>query len=179
MLAPEQQRAVDYLARKGSRAAVAILREQMRSAFATIEKDFDAVPVEVRDRAPAPGKWSPREILDHLVLSHGPAISDLERLLGGVSVEGVAIPAGLHRPDAERPEWTPLRAQLGDIHRQLLALVDGASDDRSLEPKAKIEMVIKVDSEQRHWYEWVDWKALVQAIRVHTLEHQQQLARSV
>jgi hypothetical protein len=169
----EQQRALDYLARKGTAAPVETLRSQLRHAFAAIEEALDGIDAANRENAPAAGKWSPHEILDHLVLSHAPAMSQFASLLAGVTPEGVAIPAGLHRD--ERPEWDASRAELGDVHRQFLTLMDGATDAHSLEPKAVVEMVVKVDGAPVHWNEPLDWKAFIQAVRVHTLEHVQQL----
>jgi hypothetical protein len=176
-LAPEQQRALDYLARKGTAAPAETLRRQLTDAFAAAERAFDDVPVALRETSPAAGKWSPHEILDHLVISHSPAIDQFASLLRGVSPGGVAIPADLHRD--ERPAWSDLRAQLGEVHREFLRLMDTASDDVPLDAKATIEMVIKVDSRPIHWLERVDWKAFIQGIRVHTLEHQQQLGRTI
>jgi len=177
-LHPEQQRAVEYLAKKGTLATTEKLRDQLRDAFAAIERAFDEVAVEKRQASPAEGKWSPHEILDHLVLSHGPALPQLASLLDGVSPPGVAIPADLHRDAGERPAWDESRTQLGDIHREFLQLLESASDDLSLEPKAVAEIVIKVDGDPKHWYERLDWKAFVQTIRVHTIEHQRQLQRA-
>lgn len=172
---PEQTRALDYLARKGTNAPLETLRAQLRDAFAKIESAFDGVSEGDRGRAPE-GKWSPHEILDHLVLSHGPAVPQLESLLAGVSVSE-AIPADLHRE--ERPPWDELRKELASIHRRMLSLLDTASDDHSLEPKVSIVMVIKVGGEAKHWIEALDWKASVQSIRVHTLEHHDQLQRAL
>jgi hypothetical protein len=42
-----------------------------------------------------------------------------------------------------------------------------------------IEMVVKVDAKPVHWLEPLDWKAFVQGIRVHTLEHLNQLERTL
>ncbi|HEY5611082.1 MAG TPA: DinB family protein [Thermoanaerobaculia bacterium] len=176
---PEQQRALEYLARKGTHAPLDVLRSQVRAAFDTIERLFDDVAPEEWDRSPAAGKWSPHQILDHLVLSHGPAIAQLESLLAGVTPDGVAIPAGLQSAANELREWIALRDRLDAIHRELLRLIDSASDGISLEPKAVVEMVVKVDGKPRHWYEFLDWKAFVQGIRVHTLEHRDQLRRTL
>lgn len=173
-LSPEQQRAMDYLAAKGTNAPVAKLREQVRDAFASAERAFDDVAPELRDVGPA-GKWSPHQILNHLVLSHGPAIAQFESMIRGVSPDGGAIPADLQTADL--PAWSELRARLGDIHRELLRLLDEATDETPLEPKVPIEMVIKVGGIPLHWIEYFDWKANIQALRVHTLEHQQQLER--
>ena len=181
-LHPEQQRAMAYLARKGSAATAETLRSEMRHAFASTEDLFARVLPEARDWAPAPGKWSAVEILDHLVLSHDPAIDQLSRLLRGETPGGVAIPAGLSSPAAERPEWSDLSERLRSVHSWLLAAVELAHDGLSLEPKAVVEMVVKVPDESgalapTHWYEKLDWKAFVQSIRVHTLEHRAQLER--
>jgi len=175
-LVPEQQRAMDYLAKKGTNAPADNLRQQLADAFVAVEHAFDDVPVEKQESAPA-GKWCAHEILDHLVLSHGPAIEQFASLLSGVSPDGIAIPADLHRD--ERPEWSDLRTQLGKIHREFMRLMESASDDVSLEAKALIEIVVKVDSKPKHWFERVDWKAFIQGIRVHTVEHQKQLMRNL
>lgn len=177
ILLPEQQRAVDYLAKKGSAAPADKLRQQLRESFAATERAFDDVPAELRETPLAAGKWCAHEILDHLVLSHGPAIEQFASLLKGISPDGVAIPADLHRDD--RPEWNESRKQLGEIHREFERLMDTASDETSLDPKAMIEIVVKVDEKPLHWFERIDWKAFVQGVRVHTIEHQNQLARTV
>jgi hypothetical protein len=170
---PEQRRALDYLARKGTQAPIDALRNQVRDAFAGIEQIFDAVAEHDRERNPAPGKWSAHQILDHLVVSHEPAIAQLETLLAGEDVEDPAVPAGLHSAALE--EWDTLRARLGETHRRFLRLLDAATDAHSLEPKAPVEMVVKVDGVAKPWIERLDWKALAQAIRAHTLQHQEQL----
>lgn len=174
---PEQRRALDYLLRKGTQAPIEALRNQVREAFAGIEQAFDAVAALDRERNPAPGKWSAHQILDHLVLSHEPAIAQLEALLGGNDVEGTAIPANLQ--SSALREWDVLRARLGDTHRRFLQLLDSATDEHSLQPKAPVEMVVKVDGVPKQWTERLDWKAFVQAIRAHTLEHRDQLRRTI
>jgi hypothetical protein len=178
-LLPEQRRALDYLKRKGTQASIEVLREQTREAFASVERSFAGVAAHERVMAPAGGKWSPHEILDHLVLSHGPAVSQLASLLEGVSPGDLAIPADLHRAPHERPEWDVSLSQLAAIHQELLALLDAASGEHSLEPTAVVEMVVKIGSERRCWHERLDWKAFVQGIRVHTLEHENQLRKTL
>ena len=178
-LHPEQLRAMEYLARKGTQAPAETLRSQLQKAFSGIEELFDSVAVDERAMPPAPGRWSPHEILDHLVLSHGPAVPQFSSLLSGVTPEGVAIPADLHRSDDERGSWEDLRAQLGSIHKEFRELMALAADDVSLEPTAAVEIVVKIDGKPLHWLEQLDWKAFIQAIRVHTLEHHDQLKRTL
>ena len=176
-LHPDQQRALDYLVRRGTLASVGELQSQLEHAFLSIEDLFAAVHIEEREAQPAPGKWSAHHILDHLVLSHEPAIEQLASLLGGVSPPGVAIPAGLQSPDDVRPSWDELVDRMRSMHREYVRLIGGANDGLSLEPKAVIEMVVKIDGEPVHWFERIDWKAFAQGVRVHTLEHRGQLER--
>ena len=178
-LLPEQRRAMDYLAHKGTGASTDKLRDQLQVAFAAIESAFDAVPTDRREFSPAAGKWSAHEILDHLVLSHEPAIPQLASLLAGVSPSSIAVPADLHRSAEARPAWNALRSSLGEVHHEFMRLMASASDDLSLDAKAAVEIVVKVDSMPKHWIEHLDWKAFVQAIRVHTIEHQNQLTRTI
>ena len=173
----EQLRALDYLARKGTNASVDVLRAQLRKAFAEIEARFDGVSGDARGVQPAPGKWSAHQILDHLVLSHGPAVPQFASLLEGITPGGVAIPANLQSADDERGSWDDLRARLGAIHAEFVRLLDGAPNDLSLEPKAIVAIVVKAGGEPIEWLEPLDWKAFIQGVRVHTLEHQAQLER--
>jgi hypothetical protein len=178
-LHPEQQRALDYLARRGTNAAAEELHSQLRHAFRSIDDLFADVRIEEREAQPAPGKWSAHQILDHLVLSHEPAIEQLASLLAGVSPSGVAIPADLQSTDDERPSWDELIDRMRGMHRQYASMIGAASDALSLEPKAVIEMVVKIDGAPVHWFERVDWKAFAQGVRVHTLEHRAQLERAL
>jgi hypothetical protein len=74
---PEQSRALAYLQKKGTLAPAIRLREQWREAAAAIESALDDVASEQRDLRPAAGKWSAHDILDHLVVSHEPAVTQL------------------------------------------------------------------------------------------------------
>jgi DinB superfamily len=181
---PEQARASDYLRRKGTLAPVADLRGQLAAAFRGIEAGFGQVAPDERALAPRPGAWSPHQILDHLVISHEPAVLQLAALLRGETPGGVAIPADLSTPEADRRPWDELIAGLAALHERLEALLADVGDDRSLGPKAVVEMVVKADTggpapTPVHWFEELDWKAFVQALRVHTREHQGQLDRTL
>lgn len=181
---PEQVRANDYLRRKGTLAPVAVLREQLAAAFRGIEEGFGQVAPQERALVPAPGAWSPHQILDHLVISHEPALLQLATLLRGETPGGIAIPADLSTPGADRRPWDELAGALATLHRRFEALLAGVDDARSLAPKAVIEMVVKAETGgpapvPLHWFEELDWKAFVQALRVHTREHQAQLDRTL
>lgn len=184
-LLPEQLRAVDYLRRKGSAAPVDELRPRLSQAFRDFEALLATVEPAERLASPAPGRWSPQEILDHLVESHAPAVEPLRQLLAGQSSAAVAIPAGLQSPDPHGLSWDGLVADLTDVHAALEAAVAEASDAIPLEAKSVVEMVVKAATAESgeprpfHWFEKVDWKQYVLALRVHTLEHRSQLERTL
>src|SRR5262245_43737915 len=183
-LYPEQLRALDYLKRKGTDAPADEIRSKLADAFDKFEAAVAAVPVSLRQVAPGPGTWSVHEILDHLVESHDPALGQLLCLLYGRTPEGAAIPASLQSADPLSHPWERLVAQLEAIHTAFLTLLEGATDSHRLDVSAPIVIVVKVarpdgSLEPVQWEERLDWKAFVQALRVHTLEHLSQVTRTV
>lgn len=58
---------------------------------------FDAVPADARDRAPAPGLWSPTAIVEHLAIANG----RIARLLAKRIAEGRA--AGIEQETCADP----------------------------------------------------------------------------
>jgi DinB family protein len=183
-LYPEQLRALDYLKRKGTNAPADEIRSKLADAFEKFEAAVAAVPISLRQVAPGPRKWSVHEILDHLIESHRPALDQLQSLLQGETPEGPAIPASLQSADPLSHPWEQLVSELQDIHSTFLELLEPASDSHRLDVRAPIVIVVKVQRpdgslEPVQWEERLDWKAFVQALRVHTLEHLSQVARSL
>lgn len=181
----QQRRALAYLDRRGTRATLANLWSEARAAFSSTEEAFAAVAEPLRALRPSPGCWSPHEILDHLVVSHRPAVGQLEGLVAGRPGD-FPIAAGLQSADPFARSYAELLADLEAVHRDLLAAAESAGEETSLAVTAPIEMVVKVPSDQLddasplvplHWLEQLDWKAYFQGLRVHTLEHRAQLAR--
>lgn len=183
-LYPEQLRALDYLKRKGTDAPVDEIHGKLAAALGKFEAAVAAVPVSLRQAAPGPGKWSVHEILDHLIESHRPALSQLIVLLRGETPEGPAIQASLQSADPLSRPWDDLVAELQGIHTAFLRLLEVATDSHRLDVRAPIVIVVKVARpegtlEAVQWEERLDWKAFVQALRVHTLEHLSQVTRTV
>lgn len=184
MLRPEQARALDYLRRKGTEAPVDRLHEHLAGTFRDIEALLDTVPPELRSAAPSPGRWSVHEIVDHLVESHRPAVEQLRCLVAGRRPPGEPIPASLQSPSPFDRTWEELVSELRAIHRSFLALTGGAAGDVSLDITAPVVMVVKAATEDGGtapvaWEEELDWKAFVQAFRVHTVEHRAQILRTL
>ena len=105
-------------------------------------------------------------------------------LLWGKTPEGAAIPAGLQSADPLSRPWEQLVAELEGLHTAFLRLLEKATDSRRLDVSAPIVIVVKVQRpdgslEPVQWEERLDWKAFVQALRVHTLEHLSQVTRTV
>ncbi len=183
-LYPEQLRALDYLKRKGTDAPADEIRRKVAEACGKLEEALDAVPASLRQVSPGPGRWSVHEILDHLVESHRPALPQLESLLQGRPPETPAVPAHLQSPAPFAKPWEDLIAALRGVHGSLQALLRTATDEHPLDVRAPIFMVVKVahpdgTKEPVQWGSHLDWKAFVQALRAHNLEHLSQIARTV
>jgi len=183
-LRPEQETALRYLREKGTEAPLASLRERVAKTFAQLEAQLAGLPVEVVRRRPAPGRWSVHEIVDHLVESHRPSVDQLRDLLRGERPAGGPVPVSLLSADPLGHPWPGLLRELSEVHREILALLDGASDATPLTAKAPVAMVVKVREEDGtltpvEWTADFDWKALVLILRAHTLEHVGQIERTV
>jgi hypothetical protein len=180
---PEQAAAIEYLRRKGTEAPASRLVSGLRSTFQRFEQTIDRVPETLRALRPDAASWSVHEILDHLVESHRPAVVELAELCAGISPADGPIPARLtSRHPFDRP-WTVLLDELKDIHARILTLVMDAGDGKPPAATAPFVMVVKAPGpsgpEVVEWVEPLDWKAYVQAIRVHTHEHCAQVERTV
>jgi len=180
---PERTAAVEYLRRKGTEASVSRLVAGLRSTFQKFEQTIDRVPEALRQRRSDAVSWSVHEIVDHLVESHRPAVLELRELCAGVSPRGGPIPARLTSASPFARSWGLLVLELRDIHANILQLTADAGDAAPLTAKAPFVMVVKVPGsnapEVLEWVETLDWKAYVQAIRVHTHEHCAQVERTV
>lgn len=178
-LHPDQQRALDYLRRKGTEAPLDTLRAKAEEGLRRFEERLRTVPEELRARRPAPGKWSVHEVVDHLVATNRPALEELRSLLSGKRPESGPIPAGLTSADPFARSWSEAVADLEDLHGRFLALLDTASEDADLTVRAPLVMVVKVDGKPVEWSEELDWKMYAAALRAHTLEHLAQVERTL
>lgn len=183
-LRPEQVQALEYVRRQGTEAAVDAIRAKAARTFGELEALLAGVPERVTSLAPTPGKWSLHEIVDHLVTSHRRAVAELASLVSGESPAGDPIPAGLVSPEPFARRWPLLVADLEAVHRDFLAVLDSASDDTTLTARAPVVLVVKCGTsdgrfEPVEWVESFDWKAHAILVRVHTLEHLQQIQRTL
>ncbi len=181
---PEQQRALRYLREKGSEASAASLRERIRETFASLEALLAGISEEAAKRHPLPGKWSVHEVVDHLAQSHRPAARELRDLLQARRPEGGPIPAGLQSPDAMSLPWPEAVRQLHAVHAEFLAALDEGSDDLPMDARAPVVMVVKAQEPDGtlttlQWTEDFDWKAYAIGVRAHTLEHRQQIEKTL
>lgn len=179
MDAEAKARALAYLERSGTRLPLAQLREKLAAVFRGIEALLATIDESEARRRPLPGRWCVQEVADHLIESHRPAIAQLRAALAGVD-PGAAIPAHLQ---SEQPLAAPFRekvATLAEVHRGLEALFDSAPEDPVTTRRIPIAMVLKVDEGRLlEWTEELDFKAYLQGVRVHTLEHQAQIERTL
>ncbi|NJL30016.1 MAG: hypothetical protein HC897_20045 [Thermoanaerobaculia bacterium] len=136
-----------------------------------------------RPETPGAGKWCAQEIVDHLILSHRPAIPQLEALIAGRRPEGGAIPAHLLSSNVMERPWAGHVADLQEVHRRFLGVLEQAGDGCDPSITVPIVMVVKVAApggfEAREWEEGLDFKAYAVALAAHTREHQAQIERGL
>lgn len=181
---PEQLQAESYAHRKGTTAPMDDIRRKVRDTFGRLEDLLDGLSAEAASVAPAAGKWSVHEIVDHLVVSHQRAVDELRGLIAGRAPTTSPIPEGLLSADPWALSWKEQLAALKAVHRRFLETLDLASDDTSLDVKAPIVMVVRCamadgTTEPVRWIESFDWKAYAILFRAHTLEHVQQIGRAL
>lgn len=180
---PEQQRALDYVRRKGTEADPESIRQRLVAAFGELEASVDSLDARAARRRPASGGWCVQEIVDHLVESHRRAARQLDALVSG-RPPGDAIPASLLSADPLAHDWDDLVATLKKVHADVLGAFAKGDASTSLEWRAPVVFVVKVREDDgslrpREWIEEADWKAFALGIAVHTREHVDQIRRTL
>lgn len=180
-LLPEQQRALAYARRRGTESSLAEIRNRVAGTYAEVEALAAGVSPEAARRRPRPDSWSIQEVVDHLIESDRPAVGQLADLLAGVSVEH-PIAASLQSPDPPGTGWQELLERFREVHRQILTLLDSATDDLPLTATAPVQMVVKCAMpdgrlEPVPWLERFDWKAFAILLHAHNREHIAQIQR--
>lgn len=180
-LRPEQERALNYLRRKGTEAPADAVRSSTGRAFRRIESLLDEIPAETASAGPPQGGWSIHEVVDHLLVSHRPSLEQLRALLAG-RPPGDAVPAGLVSDDPFARSWDVLLGELKELHRDFEETLAGTSDDTPIDGRADIVMVVKAAEPDGsdtvlEWVQGFDWKAFVTGLKIHTLEHVAQIER--
>ncbi len=173
-LHPQQLAALDYLRRKGTEVSAAQLHGHVAKTF---EAFLDTVPPGLRAVKPSPRAWSAHEVIDHLVESHRPAVEQLQALVAGERPATEPIPPHLLSENPFQRSWEDLVAELREIHRSYLSLIEHAPEETGV--TAPVAMVIKIDNAPVTWEAELDWKAYAQAFRVHTVEHRMQIERTL
>ena len=131
-------------------------------------------------RRPAHAEWSIQDVVDHLVETNRASVEELAFLLRGQRPPGPPIPAGLQSAAPLATPWDELRRELRDVSRAALALLESARPDLPTTAAAPVVMVININrpdgSEWTHsWVEELDWKAYAFVLRLHVLEHTNQV----
>lgn len=179
---PEQRQATAYLQRKGTDAPLPDLRQRVDKALRELEAVLDGIDANTALHQPGPGKWSIHEIVDHLVESHRPAVTQLRAMLAGED-PGDAIPPSLTSIDPFATTWPELVRRLKAIHDDIRSLLAGAAEETPTEIQVPVVMLLEVKTENGvekvQWTEHLDWKAFALGIAVHSREHIPQIQRTL
>ncbi|HLC40082.1 MAG TPA: DinB family protein [Methylomirabilota bacterium] len=183
-LLPEQEKARDYLHRKGTLLSPREVHERVRAAFAATEEFLDGVSAAEARRRPSPEEWCVQEVVDHLVESHRPGVEELRCLLRGERPSDKPIPASLQSmAPLDRP-WPGLVGELKQLHTEILEILSKIPGNFTSEARAPVMMVINAKQPDGsegviHWIEELDWKAYAVVFRVHEIEHLNQAKRAI
>ena len=183
-LLPEQEKARDYLRRKGTLLSPQEIYERVRAAFAATEEFLDGVSAAEARQRPSPGEWCVQEIIDHLVESHRPGGEELRCVLSGERPSGGPIPASIQSPAPLVRPWPERVRELKQLHAEILEILSKVPDDFTTEARAPVVMVISAKQPDGsegaiHWIEELDWKAYAVVFRLHEIDHLNQAKRAV
>lgn len=181
MLLPEQSRALAYARKRGTHSPVSEIRGRVTGTYAEIEALVEPLSPAQAGRQSAVSGWTVHEVVTHLILSDRPAIEQLTTLLNGRDV-AEAIPANLQAAEPFAVAWPALLAEVREVHRRILDLLAGATDELPLVATAPVRMVVKcagADGVVRpvEWEERFDWKAFSILLHAHSREHIAQIRR--
>lgn len=179
---PEQQQLLTRLRERGTNAEPERLIEGARAAFAQFYEAFAAVPAGLRLVEPFPGRWSPQQILDHVVECHRVAPGQLGRLIQGVPGE-LPIRAYVQSAAPYAHAWRAMLKEFRGIHDDILIAAETLAPLPMPNVGAPVELVVRHEVGGRmrelEWREMLDWKAYVYALRGHALQHVKQLERTL
>lgn len=181
---PEQEKAREYLYRKGTLLPPREIHERVRAAFAATEEFLKSVSeVEGRIR-PASGEWCVQEIVDHLVETHRPSVEELRCLLRGERPPGGPIPAALQSKAPLEHPWLELVGELKRLHAEILEVLAEIPDEFTSEARAPLVMVVNAKNPDGsesplRWIQDLDWKAYAVIFRLHEIDHFNQARRAL
>ena len=179
---PEQEQLLAYLREKGTNAEAEGLVAAARAAFAQFHEAFAAVPAGLRLVEPFPGRWSPQQILDHVVECHRVAPGQLGRVIQGLP-GNQPIRAYVQSAAPYAHAWRAMLKEFRAIHDEVVAAAERLAELPMPSVGAPVELVVRHEvagrMREHEWREMLDWKAYVYALRGHALQHVKQLERTL
>lgn len=179
---PEQEETLRYLRERGTEADAATILSEARAAFGKFRDQLGAVAPAVRLVEPFPGRWSPQQILDHVVEAHRVAPAQLQRIIAG-KPGNVHIRAYVQSAAPYAHPWRALVRQFEATHDAILGAAETLAGLPMPAVGAPVELVARRKDTSRgreiDWIEVLDWKAYLQALRTHVLQHSRQLEQTL
>ncbi len=179
---PEQEETLQYLRERGTLAETSTVLSEARAAFEKFRVGCSEVPVSARLVEPFPGRWSPQQILDHVVEAHKCAPAQLQRVLRGVPGDE-HIRAYVQSPAPYAHPWRALLRQFETTHIAILETAEALAAVPMPMVGAPVELVARRKDTTRgreiEWVEFLDWKAYLQALRTHVIQHARQLEQTL
>jgi hypothetical protein len=166
-----RHRIMAHIRSRGTDAEPAAVHQKLAAAYAQFDGVLAGLRVEAATTAPAPGEWSVRDVVDHLLESERAGLDELRCLVAGEAPPGPPVPASLRSKAPHHRPWPWLVAELARTHADILTAVAAGPARQPGEPTAPGVFWAEVGGEQTEWIEELDWRAYAAVLRVHTLEH--------
>jgi len=164
-----------HIRSRGTDAEPAAVHQKLAAAYGQFDGVLAGLSAEVATAAPAPGEWSVRDVVDHLLESERAGLDELRCLVAGEAPPGPPVPASLRSKAPHLRPWPWLVAEMARTHADILAVVALGPPPAPEEPTAPGVFWAEVAGEPVEWLEDLDWRAYAAVLRVHTLEHLAQI----
>jgi DinB family protein len=193
-LTTESVRMIEYLRVRARSLTATEICERVRAAAAELESVISSADHSLVRLRPFPGKWHMADVVDHISQSQVRGAEELRHLLSGRRPPGPPVYEALKSGASEWAPWSTLVSGLQDANREMVAVLESASDrsDSSAPalppggggPTACTLLVAnsrRADGEpepqlfvaELHWSEY----ALLQ--RLHLLDHRTQMKKLI
>jgi hypothetical protein len=183
-LAPESVQALEYLRTRAAKLGAAGLRERVRAAAQELENTVAAVSETEARARPCAGKWTIAEVVDHIAQTQIRAVEELRHLLAGKRPPGPPVYEALRSGAAAWAPWAELIEGMRSANREMVAVLEGLSDETSLPERATVRSILVVGrlradghSEPQTFAVELGWKEYVLAQRLHLIEHRNQIKK--
>lgn len=182
-IAPERQKALDYLTARADAMPADQVLARVRAAMGEFEAALDGLTEAAARAVVTPGEWTAAQVVDHLAQTTARNADELRHLLDGRRPPAPPVYEALVSGAAHRVPWRALQAELAEANAELLALLERAA--RQAPPATgTIRTILVINRtladgtvEPDHFEAELGWKGYALTARLHLLDHRTQVRK--